>query len=160
MHPAPREKRLAKGRRGLYLEWLMKSKQAKEGFFVSKTLRLTAYVALALACWACPRAGAAGTWTTVSNRAPDAVNTMLLLPDGTVLAADANDEVTWYRLTPDIHGSYVNGTWTINAAMHDSRLYYSSDVLTNGRMFVAGAEYGTGGGSGEIYDPLLNTWTM
>jgi hypothetical protein len=138
----------------------MKAKQFQEGVVVSKILRLTVWAAMVLACWACPWARAAGTWTALTNRSPDAVNTMLLLPDGTVLAADANDEVTWYRLTPDIHGSYLNGTWTTNAAMHDSRLYYSSDVLTNGRMFVAGAEYGTGGASGEIYDPLLNTWTM
>jgi len=83
---------------------------------------------------------------------------MLLLSDGTVLAANGGN--AWYRLTPDLHGSYVNGTWTTVAAMHDTRLYYSSDVLTNGRVFVAGGEDGTGTSSAEIYDPLLNTWTM
>ena len=101
-----------------------------------------------------------GTWTALAQPAPDNVNTMLLLPDGTVMAADANNWINWYRLTPDIHGSYVNGTWTTLAPMHDSRLYYASDVLTNGRIFVAGGEYGSGAGSAEIYDPLLNSWAM
>ena len=53
----------------------------------------------------------------------------------------------------------MNGTWTTLATMNDSRLYFSSDVLTNGRVFVAGAEYGTGTNSAEVYDPLSNTWT-
>jgi hypothetical protein len=83
---------------------------------------------------------------------------MLLLSDGTVLAA--NGENQWCRLTPDIHGSYINGTWTVAAPMHDTRLYFSSDVLTDGRVFVAGGEDGTGTSSGEIYDPVLNSWTM
>jgi len=29
-----------------------------------------------------------------------------------------------YRLTPNAAGSYVNGTWTTLAAMHETRLYY------------------------------------
>src|SRR5450759_4524132 len=74
--------------------------------------------------------------------------------------AQNNGGNAWYRLTPDSHGSYVNGTWTTTAAMHDTRLYFSSDVLRDGRLFVAGAEYGTGTNSAEVYDPLSNTWTM
>src|ERR1051325_3700792 len=101
----------------------------------------------------------AGTWTTLVRAAPGSVDTMLLLSDGTVMAANAGGSV-WYRLTPDIHGSYVNGTWTTLAAMHDTRLYYSSAVLRDGRVFVAGGEYGTGTSNGEVYDPLSNTWTM
>ena len=29
-----------------------------------------------------------------------------------------------------------------------------------GRVFIAGAEYGIGGNTGEVYDPLANFWTM
>ena len=43
--------------------------------------------------------------------------------------------------------------------MNYSRLYYSSDVLRDGRVFVAGAEYGTGTNSAEVYDPASNAWT-
>jgi hypothetical protein len=102
---------------------------------------------------------AAGTWIPLTQTAPESINTMLLLPDGTVMAAGGSDN-TWYRLTPDNQGSYVNGTWSTLASMHDTRLYFSSDVLTNGRVFVAGAEYGTGTNSAEVYDPLSDTWTM
>lgn len=83
---------------------------------------------------------------------------MLLLPDGTVMGADGGNR--WCRLTPDIHGSYINGTWSTLAPMIDTRLYYASQVLTNGRVFIAGAEYGTGKSSAEIYDPLLDAWSF
>jgi len=86
---------------------------------------------------------------------------MLLLTDGTVMAQTAgNGTNTWFKLTPDSHGSYVNGTWSALASMHDTRLYFSSDVLRDGRVFVAGAEDGTGGSTAEVYDPLTNTWTL
>jgi hypothetical protein len=74
--------------------------------------------------------------------------------------AAGNGTNGWYRLTPDSHGSYINGTWTTLASMHDTRLYCSSDVLPDGRVFVAGGEYGSGGSSAEVYDPVSNTWTM
>jgi hypothetical protein len=139
---------------------VIEAKLKEATIFISAIPRLTAWVALALALLAGPGGRASGTWTPLANQAPDDINTMLLLPDGTVMAADADNWTNWYRLTPDIHGSYVSGAWTRAAAMHNSRLYYASDVLTNGRMFVAGGEYGSGASSGEIYDPLLNTWTM
>jgi hypothetical protein len=100
-------------------------------------------------------AEAGGTWTTLANPAPNSISLMLLLSDGTVMAANG-DGTAWYRLTPDVHGSYVNGTWTTLAPMHDTRLYFSSDVLKDGRVFVAGAEYGTGSATAEVYDPLSN----
>jgi len=43
--------------------------------------------------------------------------------------------------------------------MNDTRLYYSSQVLMDGRVYVAGGEYGTGGSSAEVYDPLTGEWT-
>jgi hypothetical protein len=104
-------------------------------------------------------AQAEGTWVPLANQAPDYINLMLLLSDGTVMAANAGGN-DWYRLTPDIRGSYVNGTWTSLASMHYTRLYYSSDILTNGMVLVAGGEYGTGSKKSEIYDPLSNMWTI
>ncbi|MGZ4987734.1 MAG: BACON domain-containing protein, partial [Limisphaerales bacterium] len=85
---------------------------------------------------------------------------MLLLPDGTVMAQNSGTSVAWYRLTPDIHGNYANGTWTTLKSMHDNRLYVSSDVLKDGRVFIAGGEYGRGTKTAEVYDPLCNAWTM
>jgi len=109
------------------------------------------------------RTRAAGTWAPLAHAAPGAVNLMLLLSDGTVMAAN-NDDFTigraWYLLTPDSHGSYVNGTWAPLASMHDTRLFYSSAVLRDGRVLVAGGEYGTGTNAAEVYDPIRNAWTM
>jgi hypothetical protein len=111
-----------------------------------------------------------GTWTQVANPVPnnEVAGTMLLLSDGTVLTnatPNGGSSPNWFKLTPDSTGSYANGTWS---PIHDSgtgRLYYSSDVLPDGRIFVAGGEYtganstNTDANTGEIYDPVANTWT-
>ena len=109
---------------------------------------------LAASCW---RAEASGTWTPLVNPAPTAFSNCLLLSDGTLICADGGS--AWYRLTPDSHGSYVNGTWSQIASMNDTRLFYSAQVLTDGRVYVAGGEYGTGHGTSETYNPLTNVWT-
>ncbi len=86
---------------------------------------------------------------------------MLLLSDGSVLAQNG-EGTNWYKLNPT-NGSYLNGNWaptnTINP-MHYTRLYYSSAVLRDGRVFVAGGEYGTGTTNAEVYDPCSNIWTV
>jgi len=91
---------------------------------------------------------------------------MLLLPDGTVMAANnpvgicaCSAGKDWYRLTPDNLGSYANGTWTRRSSMNDSRDAYASVVLRDGRVFVAGGEYGTGRATAEIYDPVADSWS-
>jgi len=101
----------------------------------------------------------AGTWTQLTNAPPSGLVVMLLLTDGTVMA-QGDDTLSWYQLKPDIHGSYVNGTWSTLPDMHDTRLYNSLQVLRDGRVFVAGAEYGTGGSTAEVFDPVTNTWTL
>ena len=101
-----------------------------------------------------------GSWTNLVNAAPGNVELMLLLSDGTVMAKDAGtNNGAWYRLTPDSHGSYIKGTWSTMAPMNFTREFYSSAVLRDGRVFVAGGEYGTGGSTAEVYDPKLNAWT-
>ncbi|EEF60578.1 LamG-like jellyroll fold domain-containing protein [Pedosphaera parvula] len=99
----------------------------------------------------------AGTWTALTHAPPAGLNNALLLGDGTVMCGDGGKN--WYRLTPDIHGSYISGTWTTMASMRDTRLFYASQVLTNGNVFVCGGEYGTGRGRAEVYNPLANSWT-
>jgi hypothetical protein len=103
---------------------------------------------------------AVGSWTPLTHPAPNFVDLMLLLSDGTVMVQQSGTSRGWYRLIPDIHGSYVNGTWTILPSMRDTRLYFSSQVLKDGRVFVAGGEYGTGTATAEAYDPVVNTWTV
>jgi len=46
--------------------------------------------------------------------------------------------------------------------MANTRLYYASAVLADGRVFVAGGEYSDAGGDtnkAEIFDPIVNTWS-
>jgi len=100
---------------------------------------------------------AGGNWATLPNAAPGPVQLMLLLSDGTVMAANQGGNA-WYRLTPDSHGSYLNGTWSARPSMNSTRLFYSSTVLRDGRVLVAGGEYGTGAATAEIYDPVANSW--
>ena len=103
---------------------------------------------------------AVGTWTKLTVQPNTAVGPMLLLSDGTVMAQSYGD-TNWYQLKPDIHGSYVNGSWTSLKPMNYSRDFYSSDVLTDGRVFVAGGEYSDGGWStAEVYDPQANGWSL
>ena len=104
---------------------------------------------------------AVGTWIPLANTPPAYISLMLQLSDGTVMCQGFED-TNWYQLTPDINGSYVNGTWTTLAPMNDSRLYFSSQVLRDGRVLVAGGEYGsvTNTLSAEYYQPTNNTWTL
>ncbi len=104
-----------------------------------------------------------GTWTPLNNLAPHQNGgVMMLLSDGTVICKTASGVDTygniWDRLTPDSHGSYVNGTWSQIASMINTRLYFSSKMMMDGRIYVAGGEYGSGGGAGEIYNPLTDSW--
>lgn len=100
---------------------------------------------------------AVGSWSKLNNAAPGAVNGLLLLSDGTVMAA-GNDDVTisnvWYRLTPDTNGNYANGNWTTMPSMHNTRMFCASQVLQNGNVFIAGGEYGNGGNTAEIFNTL------
>ncbi len=98
--------------------------------------------------------GQVGTWTALANQAPDYnKGVMLLLTDGTVICANSSGAgygTGWDKLTPDIHGSYANGTWTRIASMNYDRTAFASQVLPSGKVWVAGGEYGAGGNEGEV----------
>jgi len=113
-------------------------------------------------------AAQAQTWTPLARNAPAAVDEMNLLTDGTVLVHHAdfttNDGI-WYRLTPDINGSYVNGTWSQVASLPSGYgpIDFGSAVLPDGKVIVEGGEYNFGNdvetNLGAIYDPVANKWT-
>ncbi len=112
-----------------------------------------------------------GVWTQLANLAPSdqGTSTMLLLSDGTVMVQGGGNPTTvtktWYKLTPDATGSYVNGTWSQMASMGLEREWYASNVLPDGRVFVLGGEDSGPQGqmnftnTGEIYDPVADAWT-
>jgi hypothetical protein len=87
---------------------------------------------------------------------------MMLLSDGTVMVEGGGQTTTWYKLTPNASGSYASGTWTTLTSMHFSRLYFGSNVLPDGRVFLVGGEYSSAGSftrTGEIYNPVSNSWS-
>jgi hypothetical protein len=111
------------------------------------------------------------TWTPLGNQFPDpgGTGTMMLLTDGTVMVQDNGLDSTkynqWFRLTPDANGNYANGTWSQLASMSTQRLYFASNVLPSGKVFVLGGEFsdpnldGNITNTGEIFDPVANTWS-
>jgi len=103
----------------------------------------------------------AGTWQGLVNQPAFNTSTMILLTDGRVMV---QEEATkhWHALSPDASGSYVSGTWSTLEDMGFWRRYYASGVLRDGRVLVAGGEQSGDVGDttkGEIYDPLLDSWT-
>jgi len=118
-----------------------------------------------------------GTWTALPA-APTSATLYAphLLTDGTVLIEDGTNP-QWYKLTPDINGSYVNGTWSTIAVLpvingqQYAPLYHASAILPDGRLAIQGGEYNAnqtntqnGGGNvyvnlGAIYDPVADSWT-
>ena len=104
-----------------------------------------------------------GSWQLLTNPPGFSASTMLLLTDGTVMCQQTM-ATNWWRLSPNPFGDYAAGTWSLLAPMSEGRLYYASAVFSDGRVFVAGGEYNGAGqnvdlATGEIYDPITNSWT-
>jgi len=126
----------------------------------------TLAIALILLAWTAV-AGAqdplTSTWTKLTNQPTFNTDTALLLTDGTVMMHQFMSP-KWWRLTPDITGSYLNGTWSALASMPKGYepLYFASAVLADGRVIVEGGEYNGNQSEtnlGAIYDPTTNAWT-
>jgi hypothetical protein len=114
----------------------------------------------------------ANKWTTVSvANAPSGFNagTMLLMTDGSVMIHGDTSQ-NWVRLTPgndptQAGGIYANGSFVATQTMSSIREYFASGVLTDGRMYVIGAEYSDTSGNpkalkdGETFDPQTGAWT-
>ncbi len=92
---------------------------------------------------------------------------MQLLSDGTVMVQGGNNEASkrWYQLKPNVSGSYVNGSWSQLASMNLQRLFAPAAVLPSGKVLIMGGEYSGPNtdsnftNTGEIYDPVANSWT-
>ncbi len=87
--------------------------------------------------------------------------------DGRVLANEMEVSgyatVRWWTLTPDVQGSYRNGTWAQVGSTVYTHLYFASSITPAGKVLVAGGEYSTGGFESnkcELFDPVTNTWSL
>ena len=133
----------------------------------------------------CGRLQAVGTFTALQDTRPGAPNAglapgpaglIMLLTDGRVMVSNPTTSAAWYLLTPDSQGHYVNGTWSTLASMSETRRFVSSVVMRDGRVFIAGGEYGSNGtrpqpggpvngeyvATAEIYTPgtgTTGTWS-
>jgi hypothetical protein len=112
--------------------------------------------------------GAAQSWQPLTHQPNFTGGTLLLLTDGTVMVhhEDANGGYSdWHKLTPDINGSYVNGTWTQVASLPSNYgpMSFASAVLADGRLIIEGGEQNLTDfvwtNMGAIYNPLTDTWT-
>ncbi|MBA3912722.1 MAG: hypothetical protein H0X25_02435 [Acidobacteriales bacterium] len=132
-------------------------------------MKLTRKLGLAAAtCVALAGMAVSQSWQPLKNKAPFNADTMAILQDGTVLvhqytASGSAPSQVW-KLTPDSSGSYVHGTWTQLASLPSGYgpLYFSEQVLPDGRVIYAGGEYNYGSAIwtklAAIYNPLTNVW--
>ena len=131
-----------------------------------KVLRMLRFAAVVLL--AATGMASAQSWQPLTHQPAFPAGTALLLTDGTVMVhqEDPNDGyIQWYKLTPDMNGSYVNGTWTQMASLASNYgpLFFASAVLSDGRLIIEGGEQNFADyvwtNQGAIYDPVANTWT-
>jgi hypothetical protein len=106
----------------------------------------------------------AQTIQRLARQSPGGAGIGFQLTDGTVMF-QGSAESTWYKLTPDNTGSYINGTWSKLANLPAGYIpdAFASAVLADGRVVITGGEYLNGAFAltnlGAIYDPKANTWT-
>ena len=118
-------------------------------------------IALILLIWL--GSATAQTWTPLTNQPSFGASNAYILHDGRVMVQHSGAQ-DWWALTPDINGSYLNGTWSQLASLPAgySPLYYASAVLPDGRLAILGGEYNFFGEVwsklGAIYTPATNTW--
>lgn len=120
-----------------------------------------------------------GTWTPLTHQpvnqwhyypgpvAAGSASISLLLTDGTILVQAPNSEM--FKFTPDINGSYVNGTWSQVASLPNDYFPFSfgaTAVLPDGRVIYLGGEAAGSNlaavhvATGYIYDPVADVWTQ
>jgi hypothetical protein len=134
-----------------------------------KAFRTLAIALLTLLAWSAiassQEPATSPKWINLKNPPTFEVDNALLLTDGTVMVHQYVSP-NWWRLTPDITGNYINGTWSQLASMQSTYgpLYYGSAVLADGNVVVEGGEYNLSQGGvetnqGSYYDSATNTWT-
>ena len=119
-------------------------------------------ICAALVLMSLSAAASAQTIYPLLNKNPQAGGVAFVLTDGTVLTQGSASD--WWKLTPDINGSYLRGTWSQVASLpygYDP-LYFASAVLADGRLIIAGGEYNRSkfalSNRWDVYDPKKDTW--
>jgi hypothetical protein len=105
----------------------------------------------------------ASSWKALTGIPSFTPETMLLMTDGTVLVHDSGGK-DWYRLKPDGNAQYntAGASWSGPFSMANTRQFFASGVLMDGRVFAIGGEFSDAGNPtslGEMFDPQTNTWS-
>ena len=130
---------------------------------IPRSYKCCAYTLATVLLLSFSRLATAATWSKIPV-APSTIQLMVQMTDGSLLVQSYNGQ-SWMKYTPDAGGNYATGTWSTLASGPVARLYFASQVLPDGRFWLVGGEYtGPGlqanwGNTGEIYDPVANTWT-
>jgi hypothetical protein len=130
-------------------------------------------------CYNAPVPGSIqGRWTKIANDLPDpnawGVESLSLMPDGTVLVEAEGAYNHWYQLNAGRIGGFLNATWTRVADSLYGRIDFPAAVLRDGRLLVCGGEYvfdqngnqfpqDTDHNHCEIFDPSVGStgsWTQ
>ena len=143
--------------------------------------RLALFLILSLS----PMLASAGRWQRLHNAppvpeiidlsngnadlGPGGASLPILMTDGSVIIQNVGyfgADGRIFKLTPDKHGSYVNGTWSELATMPYVGVFGAQAVLPDGRVIIEGGEYSnyeldfTLTNQGAIYDPVSDSWSM
>lgn len=104
-------------------------------------------------------------WTTLANSPPERLRFCLLLTDASVMCQAIQN---WYRLTPDVNGSYIGGSWSLYTSFPSTYIpdAYASAVLADGKVAIMGGEYTFLNGNriftlsrmGATFDPVTARW--
>jgi hypothetical protein len=78
-------------------------------------------------------------WKLFKTLSEGGVSAMWLMQDGSVLANLYGQKVL-VALRPDNKGSYANGTWSHHGRFNLEKLFFSSAVLSDGRLVACGGE--------------------
>jgi len=129
-----------------------------------KVLRALSLTCAVLLAWL-GVASAQPAWYPLATQPTFFPSQVFLLTDGRVMV-QAYESSNWYALTPDINGSYLNGTWSQLASTdaNYAPLFYASAILPDGRLIIQGGEYNISGPAvfttkGAVYDPYTNKWS-
>ena len=111
-----------------------------------------------------------GPWQQVANQPANFIPTNpLLLHDGSVIihnAGGGGDWQKWFKLKPDLNGSYATGNWSSIAPLPAGYgpMFFASAVLPDGRVIINGGEYNFNAlvwtNLSAIYSPSTNSWSM
>src|SRR5205085_1001404 len=88
----------------------------------------------------------------------------VLVLDGKNTSGAGGQTNDMFKLSPHANtGNYANGVWTDINNMNEARLFFTTTMMSDGRVFAVGGEFPSFSNTAEIFDPTANSgngsWT-